>query len=222
MMMDILTINMLRHGPVHNPQKIWYGRDVEFDLTSLHIVDHFNNLAKTLPTDPETTAWLSSDYPRSQTLARFLLKASGVPIPPELVIDLDFREQQYGVMTGMIGDEAKQDPRLTAYFTDMWQSPPQGGESLKMLQDRVGQGLDKLTQNLSPHIKNAVIVAHGGTNMAAFAHVTGQKMIDIFKSKKMAATPSFSYMSRLQLQYDRVNQKWLDAVEYTTGIPKLE
>lgn len=219
-MASILKFHMVRHGPVFNPDQIWYGRDIPFDVTSPAIVAHFNHLAKILPSDPETSMWLSSDYPRAQALAEATLKSIPRSDIPELVLDQKFIEQQYGVMEGMAGLAAKKDPRLAEYFADMWGAPPQGGESMQMLQNRVGGRLDELSHITQDKVSDIVVFAHGGVNMAAFAHATGQSMIDIFKSRKNSLAPSFSYASRLELHFDRDRGKWLEAFEYDTGLPK--
>lgn len=219
-MTHILTFHLIRHGPVLNPDQIWYGREVEFDLSSPHIVSHFNQLATILPVDRKTSVWRASEYPRSLALAQFLLKASGVENPPDLVVDMGCIEQQYGEMEGTKGQEAKSDPRFAAYFADMWENPPPGGESLRMLQMRAAGTLDRLADELSPDIQDVVIVAHGGFNMAAYVHSQGLRMIDIFKSKGAEAVPSFSFISKLALQYDRDAKKWLPQPDYMKGIPK--
>jgi broad specificity phosphatase PhoE len=219
-MSRIIEFKFLRHGPVFNPQQLWYGRDVDHDLTSAPVVELFNHLAQTLPSDPDTSRWLTSDYPRAIGLAQKTLDAVSRDVKPQLTIDRHFIEQQYGIMEGMSGLVAKKDPRLSGYFSDMWGKPPPEGESMQMLQARVGGRLDELVKTMPDHVKNIVVFAHGGVNMAAFAHATGQKMIDVFKSRKGSITPSFSYMSNLKLQFDRDQHKWLESFEYETGLPK--
>lgn len=219
-MTNILTFHMVRHGPVHNPDKIWYGRDVEFDLKSLAVVRRFNHLAMMLPTDPHSALWYSSDYPRAHEMCKSILKATGKTDLPDIVVNPNFGEQRYGLMEGMRGHDAKDHPELKPYFQDMWTNAPPGGESMQMLQRRVGEELDKVAGQAPAHIQHIVITGHGGENMAAFAHATGQNMIDVFLAKKLDVRPSFSYMSLLVLEYNRDEQKWTGGYEYETGLPR--
>lgn len=211
---------MVRHGPVFNPDGVWYGRDIEFDLTSPSVVAHFNHLARILPTKPETTIWIASEYPRARCLAEEILNAVPQKPAPQLILDKNFIEQQYGMLEGVRGADAKHDPRFSAYFSDTWNAPPPDGESMSMLQNRVGGRMDNLSVMLPAHITDVVVVAHGGVNIAAFAHATRQRMIDVFKARKGGMMPSFSYASRLELHFDREGGKWADAFEYDTGLPK--
>ncbi|MEK7800937.1 MAG: hypothetical protein AAB276_00645 [Pseudomonadota bacterium] len=56
--------------------------------------------------------------------------------------------------------------------------------------------------------------------MAAFAHASGQRMIDVFHDKKAEKTPSFSYVSTLELTYDRCQGVWRQGFDYQTGLRK--
>ena len=221
-MTNIITFELIRHTEVSNPNQIWYGREIEFDVTSSEAVQRFNHLAGVLPCDPDSTLWLSSDYPRAVETAKAVLRSIPKEHVPEILLDRNFIEQQYGMMEGMVGRAAKEDPRFAQYFADMWKNAPPDGESMEMVQSRVGARLDHLCETLSPSIHHVVVFAHGGVNMAAFAHATGQRMIDVFQSRKGSVVPSFSYVSRLGISYDRAQKKWLDAVEYETGIPKRQ
>lgn len=219
-MTNILTFHLVRHGPVFNPDQLWYGRDVDFDMTSDKVVAYFNHLAAVLPTDPKDTLILSSDYPRAHEMIRAVLKTVGSDPIPNIIIDPEFGEQKYGIMEGMKGADAKQHPQLVSYFADMWQNPPEGGESMQMLQKRIGARLDTIAETTPHTIKNVIVAGHGGGGMAAFAHATGQRMIDVFRERSGENVPSFSYMSRLELKYDRNDHKWLSAYEYHSGLPK--
>lgn len=220
-MSDIIKFHFIRHGPVINPDQIWYGEDVEFDLTSPEIVNHLHRLAAFLPTDPKKAIWVASRYPRSHALAEAILKATGKSDLPRFMINEKFIEQQYGMMEGMRGKEARNHPDLAAYFNDMWNNAPPGGESMSMLQDRVGGEMDYLAEDMSDDIEDIVVVAHGGVNMAAFSHAIKRRMIDVFNERRLKLGPSFSYISRLELHYNRRIKEWVDVFEYETGLPKL-
>lgn len=220
-MTDILTFYMVRHAEVFNPDRIWYGREIPYDVTSERALQRFNRLAQILPTDPANTIWLSSDYPRAIATAKGILNAVTHDNVPEIILDRRFVEQQYGIMEGMIGSEAIKHPELVPYFEDLWNNAPPGGESMQMFQGRVGRALNEVIDATASHIQNIVINAHGGTNMAAWVHAKGQKMSDVFKARGKDMVPSFSFISSLKLSYDRNAGKWLEAVEYESGLPKL-
>lgn len=219
-MSNILRFHLIRHVPVLNPHGVWYGRDVEFDTTSVYVAAYFNQLAATLPHDLGTSLWVTSPYPRAEQTAQGVMDCLPHQEAPPLHINVDFVEQQYGVMEGRRHKDIKDDPRVVPYLQDMWGTPPEGGESMKMLQSRIGGALNDYAVQLPAQIKDVVIFAHGGVIMAAFAHATGQRMIDVFHDKKAAKTPSFSYVSTLELVYDRSQGTWQHDFDYQTGIRK--
>lgn len=216
-----LNIHLIRHVPVINPYKIWYGATIDYDDSSESIVEYFQMLADTLPTNPDTTLWLSSPYPRAKATANGVLNKIGAERKPTISLCDAFIEQQYGVMTGKRHEEIVNDPTVSGYLNDMWGTAPKDGESLKMLQMRVGTTLDNLAESTPPHITDIVIFSHGGVAMAAFSHATGQRMIDVFKNRKLdktaGLTPSFSYQSNLCLPWS--NGVW-DKPVYTSGLSK--
>ena len=219
-MSNILKFHMVRHGPVFNPDQIWYGRDVQFDVISPEVIAFFERLAVVLPSDPDKCQWYASDYQRARAMGEAILNATQRSYVPLLTIDKEFGEQKYGMMEGMKGDEAKHHPQLTPYFQDMWNNAPPDGESLSMLQNRVARRIDYIAETAPDYVEDIVVAGHGGETMAACAHAMGRRMIDVFNERRLKIGPSYSYMSRLELQYDRTNKAWMTAFEYDTGIPK--
>lgn len=216
-----LNIHLIRHVPVINPHKIWYGETIDYDDSSESVVEYFQMLADTLPANPDTTLWRSSPYPRAMATADGVLNKMRAERKPTISLCDAFIEQQYGVMTGKRHEEIANDPTVSAYLNDMWGTAPQDGESFKMLQTRVGKALDNLVETTPPPITDIVIFSHGGVAMAAFAHATGQRMIDVFKARKTGnpdiMAPSFSYQSNLLLRWS--NGAWQEPA-YGSGISK--
>lgn len=212
-----IQFHLIRHVPVINPKKIWYGRDIEHDATSTNVIRFFEILSQTLPSDPQNTIWMSSPYPRAKATGDGVLNAINTLPKPKIILCDAFIEQQYGIMTGKRHDEIADDPDAAAYLNDMWATAPNGGESLKMLQIRIGNELDSLVKTTPSHITDIVIFSHGGVAMAAFSHATGQRMIDIFKQRETPLTPSFSYQSTLTLPWS--NGQW-QTPRYLSGIRK--
>lgn len=210
-------IHFIRHVPVSNPNKIWYGRDVDYDLYSPAVINHFNHLAQLLPSDPKTARWLASPYPRAFDTALMVWDGIGRAEKPRLELDERFIEQRYGVMEGLTHDAVKNCAGAQAYLQDLWNTPPAGGESMAMLQARVSSGMNALAQDSAT---DYVIFTHGGVMMAAFAVATGRRMIDTFTDRKAALTPSFSYMSHLIVEQEPEINRWSlgPDVSYHTGL----
>ncbi len=221
-MLSDFHVHLVRHVPVINPRQIWYGKDVEIDTTSDQVRKYFNQLAHALPHDPERSIWRSSPYQRALATAEAVaseIKQQG-GTHPEIIQDAGFVEQQYGVMEGMTHDDVKNCADAADYLADMWNNPPLGGESMQMLQARIAKALDNLKDNASKTCTDAVVFAHGGVIMAAYAHARKQRMIDVFKDRKALLTPSFSYVSCLTISHDRQGGEWVWKDMYIKGIGK--
>lgn len=213
-------IHFVRHVPVDNPDKIWYGRDVAYDIKSDRVKGQFNHLAGLLPTNPKTTRFLASPYPRAHDTGKMVIEHLSRTDKPTLEIDEEFIEQRYGVMEGLRHEQALQCEGAQAYLADLWNAPPEGGESMAMLQTRVKSRMDVLACG---EATDYVVFTHGGVMMAAFAVATGQRMIDTFKDRKEALVPSFSYMSYLVVEKEQGQGGWaLSASQpYQRGLSRL-
>lgn len=218
-MSSLIRFHFVRHVPVINPDGIWYGRDIEIDISSDRTAQMFNQLASVLPADPRTSLWLTSDYPRAQMTCEGV--GRHVVHLPQVIVNSGFREQQYGIMEGRCHREVKNDPACRAYLDDMWNNAPQNGESMSMFQTRVADTLNQVIETVDPAITDIAVFSHGGVIMAAYAEAKGQRLIDVFCDRKDAQVPSFSYMSRLTLSYDREVAGWSQNIPYAKGLPKL-
>ncbi|MDD3020832.1 MAG: histidine phosphatase family protein [Alphaproteobacteria bacterium] len=221
-MSSIIRVHLVRHVPVINLGQIWYGRDIPFDTTSDRVKSYFNQLAQALPHDPGKSLWLSSPYPRAVATAEGVISAIKHQENCALALHQDegFIEQQYGVMEDMKHEEVKQCAGAADYLSDMWNKPPQDGESMQMLQNRVADSLDRIRKTAPEGCEDAVVFTHGGVIMAAYAHARGKRMIDVFKDKKSSLTPSFSYISCLTISADRKSGQWTWNDQYLKGIGK--
>ena len=216
-----IKIHFVRHVPVINPNQIWYGETIDYDDKSPRVKKFLKALAQILPHVVNTTLWLSSTYPRAIATGEGVLNELDTPQKPILILNNNFIEQQYGIMTGRRHEEIANDPRVTAYMNDMWNTAPEGGESLSMLQFRVGNEIDNLVEKTPPYIEDVVVFSHGGVAMAAFSHATRQRMIDVFTKRKnndvVDFTPSFSYQSSLTLSW--LGGTWCPP-SYISGLSK--
>jgi len=213
-------IILVRHVPVSNPDGIWYGRDVDLAPTTPQLESLFNRLAAELPTAPDKTIWISSPYQRAMHTAQSVSDKIPARDKPEIEIDDGFVEQQYGVMEGLPHQEAPLLPSVARYLQDTWNNCMEGGESMSIFQNRVAKALESLKERASIENKDAVVFTHGGVIMAAYAHVTGQRMSDIFKQRKEKLAPSISFVSRLDLTFEQEQAAWNTPPAYETGIPK--
>ncbi|MDY0029783.1 MAG: histidine phosphatase family protein [Pseudobdellovibrionaceae bacterium] len=219
-MADQRHIILVRHVPVSNPDRIWYGRDVKLAPSTPELETLFNYLAQTLPQGPEKVIWTSSPYPRALHTAWSVADRILSQKKPAIEIDEVFVEQQYGVMEGLPHQRAMSLPSVAAYLQDTWNNSMEGGESMSVFQMRVARALESLKERTLKEKKDAVVFTHGGVLMAAYAYVTGQKMSDILKQRKGALAPSISFVSRLTLCTVEGRAGWKIPPVYETGIPK--
>lgn len=221
-MADQKHVILVRHVPVSNPDRIWYGRDVDLAPTTPELENFFNYLAQTLPHSRAKVIWKSSPYPRALHTGESILQRLLTEEKPEIEIDDGFVEQQYGVMEGLPHQEALRLPSVAAYLQDVWTRSMEGGESMSVFQLRVANALERLKERASIENKDAVVFTHGGVMMAAYAHVTGQRMSDIFKQRKEKLAPSISFVSRLNLAFGEGQRGWKIPPVYETGLPKQQ
>lgn len=80
----------------------------------------------------------------------------------------ELREMNFGVFEGKNHEELKSDPIYQAWFESEWMTLCPQGESRDEFSERTCQALEKLIDHgLEQGEKRLVIVAHGGTQMAA-------------------------------------------------------
>ena len=116
-------------------------------------------LASALAADEAIDAIYSSDLRRAHATALALAQATGAPLRTHVGL----RERAFGAFEGSSFDQIEAELPQVAH---LWRtrvpdwSPPGGGESLLVMQQRVLQTLNELAQqHLGQHI---ALVAHGG------------------------------------------------------------
>jgi probable phosphoglycerate mutase len=123
--------------------------------------------------DEPITAVYSSDLERAQATAQPISEATGVPVTPHEGL----RERSFGMFEGKTFDEIHQTwPEHAQNWRKRipeWQ-PPEGGESLIQLRERVTRTLEQLAARHPG--EQIVVVAHGGVLDALYRVATGQEV----------------------------------------------
>ncbi|MGZ5847184.1 MAG: histidine phosphatase family protein [Ramlibacter sp.] len=121
--------------------------------------------------DEPITAVYSSDLERAQATAQSISEVKGVPVIPHEGL----RERSFGMFEGRTFDEIHQTwPEHANSWRKRipeWQ-PPEGGESLLQLRERVTRTLEQLAARHPG--EQIVVVAHGGVLDALYRVATGQ------------------------------------------------
>jgi probable phosphoglycerate mutase len=129
-------------------------------------------VGKALATEP-ITAIYSSDLSRAQATAEPIAEAAGVPVIPHTGL----RERSFGQFEGKTFDEIHQTwPEQAQNWRKRipdW-SPPEGGESLLQLRERVRRTVEELAARHPG--EQIVVVAHGGVLDALYRVATGQEV----------------------------------------------
>ena len=119
------------------------------------------------------TAVYSSDLERAQATAQPISDVKGVPVIPHEGL----RERSFGMFEGKTFDEIHQAwPEHAQNWRKRipeWQ-PPEGGESLIELRERVTRTLEHLASRHPG--EQIVVVAHGGVLDAIYRVATGQEV----------------------------------------------
>jgi probable phosphoglycerate mutase len=121
----------------------------------------------------EITAVYSSDLGRAHQTAQSISEVKGVPV----IADEGLRERSFGIFEGKTFDEIHENWPDHAHNwrkrIPEWQ-PPDGGESLLELRERVTRTMRELAARHPG--EQIVIVAHGGVLDALYRIATGQEV----------------------------------------------
>lgn len=119
------------------------------------------------------TAVYSSDLGRAHQTAQSIAEVAGIPV----VADEGLRERSFGVFEGRTFDEIHQTwPEQAQNWRKRipeWQ-PPEGGESLLQLRERVTKTMQALAARHPG--EQIVVVAHGGVLDTLYRVATGQEV----------------------------------------------
>jgi probable phosphoglycerate mutase len=123
--------------------------------------------------DEPITAVYSSDLERAQATAQPISEVKGIPVIPHEGL----RERSFGMFEGKTFDEIHETwPEHANNWRKRipeWQ-PPEGGESLIQLRERVTRTLEQLAARHPG--EQIVVVAHGGVLDALYRVATGQEV----------------------------------------------
>ena len=119
----------------------------------------------------QITAVYSSDLGRAHQTAQSIAQATGIPVVP----DEGLRERSFGIFEGKTFDEIHE---IWPEHAQNWRKripewqPPEGGESLLELRERVTRTMHSLAARHPG--EQIVVVAHGGVLDALYRVATGQ------------------------------------------------
>ena len=121
----------------------------------------------------QITAVYSSDLGRAHETAQAVAETTGIPVVP----DEGLRERSFGIFEGKTFDEIHETWPDHAHNwrkrIPEWQ-PPEGGESLLQLRERVTRTMQELAARHPG--EQIVVVAHGGVLDTLYRIATGQEV----------------------------------------------
>jgi 2,3-bisphosphoglycerate-dependent phosphoglycerate mutase len=168
---DVTRIIAIRHGETswNADSRIQGQRDVGLNDTGRW---QARRVGEALATE-EITAVYSSDLGRAHQTAQHISESTGVPV----VANEGLRERSFGIFEGRTFEE------IHEHFPDHAQSwrrripdwqPPEGGESLLELRERVRKTMVELAARHPG--EQIVVVAHGGVLDTLYRIATGQEV----------------------------------------------
>lgn len=151
---------LVRHGQTENNVNkiIQDGSDMLNDLG----IDQARKVGKKL-SEEDIDVIYSSDFPRAMDTAKEIGKFHDV----DLIVEEGFREQELGCYCGKSGEEYGE---VVDGLDESWADfAPEGGESVKAVQERVVKAFDKIAAENDG--KNVLIVSHGGSLFSLMHHI---------------------------------------------------
>lgn len=169
--MDPTRIIAVRHGETswNADARIQGQRDIGLNETGRW---QAQCVGKALAEEPITAVY-SSDLERAHATAQSISEVTGIPVTPHEGL----RERSFGMFEGKTFDEIHQTWPEHAHNwrkrIPEWQ-PPEGGESLIQLRERVTRTVQELAARHPG--EQIVVVAHGGVLDALYRVATGQEV----------------------------------------------
>ena len=169
--MEATRIIAVRHGETawNVDSRIQGQKDIELNETGRWQASRVGEALKS-----ETiTAVYSSDLGRAHETARPIADAAGIPVIPTEGL----RERSFGIFEGKTFDEIRE---TWPEHAQNWRkrlpewAPPDGGESLLQLRERVRQTMQDLAARHPG--EQIVVVAHGGVLDTLYRIATGQEV----------------------------------------------
>ena len=169
--MDATRIIAVRHGETawNVDSRIQGQLDIQLNDTGRW---QARRVGLALATEPLGAVY-SSDLGRAHETARAIADAAGIPV----VAHTGLRERRFGMFEGKTFDEIQQNWPEHAFNWKRripeWQ-PPEGGESLLQLRERVHRTVADLAARHTG--EQIAVVAHGGVLDALYRIATGQEV----------------------------------------------
>ncbi|WP_427914665.1 histidine phosphatase family protein [Ramlibacter sp. MMS24-I3-19] len=169
--MDPTRIIAVRHGETswNADARIQGQRDIALNDTGRW---QAQRVGKALAEEPITAVY-SSDLERAHATAQSISEVKGIPVIPHEGL----RERSFGMFEGKTFDEIHETWPEHAHNwrkrIPEWQ-PPEGGESLIQLRERVTRTVQELAARHPG--EQIVVVAHGGVLDALYRVATGQEV----------------------------------------------
>lgn len=169
--MEATRIIAVRHGETawNVDSRIQGQKDIGLNETGRW---QARRVGAALASEPITAVY-SSDLERAHETAQSIAEVAGIPV----VADQGLRERSFGIFEGKTFDEIRENwPEQAQNWRKRipeWQ-PPEGGESLLQLRERVTKTLQALAARHPG--EQIVVVAHGGVLDALYRVATGQEV----------------------------------------------
>lgn len=181
------VIHLLRHGEVHNPDGILYGRLPDYHLSGLG-AQMAERVATTLA-GRDITHLVSSPLERAQETAKPAAKALGLTIttdPRVIEAANAFEGQRFGV-----GDGSLRKPSAWKHLYNPFQ--PSWGEPYKDIAIRMLAAMHDARQQAAGH--EALIVSHQLPIWTARSHIEGRRLFHDPRRRQcsLASLTTFTY-----------------------------
>lgn len=145
-------VHLLRHGEVHNPDKILYGRIPGFQLSELG--HEMAQRAADALAGRDVTIVTASPLERAQQTAAPIAKTFGLPIGTDH--DLIEADNVFEGQRVAVGDGVLREPRAWKHLYNPFK--PSWGEPYKVLAERMHRAVDAARDQARGH--EAVLVSH--------------------------------------------------------------
>lgn len=188
----------VRHGQSQWNLENKFTGWVDVDLTEKGIEEA--NKAGELISGKNIDIVFTSDLKRAQNTASIIMDVAG--IDTDVIKNQALNERHYGDLQGLNKDDtrAKYGEEQVHIWRRSYDTPPPGGESLKMTQERV---MPYFHENILPKLKNGkdvLIAAHGNSLRALIMELNGITPEDILKLNIPTGKPYiYEYDSDMKL-----------------------
>ena len=181
------VLHLLRHGEVHNPTGVLYGRLPGYHLSELG-VKMAERVARTVR-DRDITYLVASPLERAQETAEPFAKSSGLEIhsDPRLIeAGNKFEGLRFGVGNGALR-------RPSAWWHLRNPAKPSWGEPYRQIVSRMLAALDAAREAASGH--EALLVSHQLPIWIVRSHVEGRRLLHDPRKRQctLASLTSFTY-----------------------------